>query len=320
MLIDLARTKCELDYANDGASTTTVLCTLLILIFAIILEFAVLGTLKCCDTVKDDPDDRLPTAPDATSEETLLPTIVVEQPEPLATPVDTPQTSTADQDVEQAKKKCDDTLCHPNPSPNVRANRFLAAVLLYAVVLTAFIIRIHNIDHPYIRPECRHYVGKWTGSRGGIPGPNWWAVVLLNIIPFVASSFSLIRTVVDCFLVRWGQGLSYDVTESNTSRAWPPCVSIFLVAVLLYTLVDTLLAWPIALLMGRPRSSASSPSRGERRGEDIEMQGEELRGLIDGVDEEDDGGERVDEPPAYDEAVHQEQDGAKEEKADAVLA
>lgn len=197
--------------------------------------------------------------------------------------------------------------CHPHPSPNVRANRFIAAVILYALVLTAFILRIQDINNPYVRPMCRPYVGKWKGT-GGIPDPNWWAVVLLNILPFIAASFSLIRTVVDCLLVRWRQVLSYDAPIGDEAwRMWPPCMPFFIVFVAIFVLIDGLFGWPVAWLMGRPRSSIWSTPRNESgRREDIEMQGEETRRLVDSVDGEGtEDEERTDGPPAYDEAVTQ---------------
>ncbi|KAJ4993390.1 hypothetical protein SVAN01_00938 [Stagonosporopsis vannaccii] len=301
------KTICAWDYIDDrGPTTTTVICTLLVLFFTFVLEFAVHSYMNCCNTIKDeDVYTVLGRVPD---EEELLPPVVLEQPQPETAPrADVPQNDISESDAieaqpEPAQKKppprpdcC--TCCVRNPSPNIRANRFIAAVFLYAIILTAFSIRIDNIVNPYISPSCQRYF-----SNEDVAGPNWWAVGILNILPLVIASLSVLRTVIDCFLVRWGRGLKYVGQDgADDWTTWPMCMSFFLV----FVCIREAARLPITLLMGVPR--ASLHSRRTQMAEDIEMGGEETRGLAGGVDEDsdyegDEGG-----PPAYKDAIHGQQ-------------
>lgn len=301
---------CELDYKKDkGPSTSTVLCTILIIFFTIILELAVHSYMNCCNTIEDtDVYNAFGKPPD---EEELLSPVITEQPQPEAllqadVPCnDTVEPNASDPTPEPEQKKrppspdcC--TLCFPNPSPNIRANRLIAAVLLYAVVLAAFIVRMNGINNPYIRDECRRFIVKHD-----IPGPSWWAVALLNILPLCIASLSVLRTIVDCFLVRWGTGLKY-VGQGGADdwTTWPMCMSCFLV----FVCIREAARLPITLLMGLPRGSAVS-RHGQRshNQEDIEMGGEELRGLAEGVDDDSDFEGDPGGPPAYNDAVHRQE-------------
>ena len=164
----------------------------------------------------------------------------------------------------------------PNPLPNIRANSLITAVFLYAVVLTAFIMRMQGIAHPPKPADCWYW---------NTPKPNWWFVVLLNILPFVAATLRLICTVVDCWSVSKGKGLKYSrVKGEDDWRIWPPCM----LPMLVYVMIRELFRWPIKWLMERP-GALRTGLRHERRnkmGEDIEMQSEEKRRLVDDVDGE----------------------------------
>lgn len=299
--------KCAFDYIDDnGPNTTTVVCTLLILVFTVVLEMAAHSYMNCCSTIRDeDVYIALGKTPD---EEELLPPVVVEQPQLEATPrADVPQNGISETEAtetrpEAVKKKprpppdcC--TCCIPKPPPNVRANRLIAAVFLYTVVVTAFSIRINGIVNPYISPHCRTYF-----TDVNVAGPNWWAVGLLNILPLVIATLSLLRTVVDCFLVRWGRSLKYigqDGVDDWTT--WPMCMSCFLV----FVCIREVSRLPITLLMGMPRGSARPRrSRQTRIAEDIELGGPETRGLADGVDDDSDYEGEESDPPAYSDAIH----------------
>lgn len=229
---------CKLDY--DGLPTDrTIVCTVVIVLFTVVLEFAVHGKLST---------------------------------------------------TSRSSEFC----LHPNPAPHIRANRLIAAILLYTPVLTAFIMRVHDINDVYVRPACRQYVGN---------GINWWAVVSMNILPFIAASFSLIRTVVDCLLVRCGMGLESEVgSKENGVWTWTPCMPFYLV----YVGVVGLFTFPIACLMGRPSNGIwSMPVTGAGIEEDLEMQSEETRGLVDDMEEEEEEEEEegTDKPPTYGEVV-----------------
>lgn len=295
------KSDCENEYNTTNAKGYGVVCTLLILIFTVFLELGAHWHASCCNTISDDMYHEWSRRhPKSASQE---PTIVDEQPEPQTAPhFDTSQndTSTAEPAAQKKPPPPDDccTGCPRDPSPNIRANRLIIAIFLYAVVLTAFISRIRDIEDPYIRPECTRYV--WRGN-GSIPGPNWWAVAILNIVPFIAASFSLMRTVVDCLLVRWGLHLKY-VGEDGPDGwlTWPTCMPFFLV----FVCVRAAFRLPITLLMGRPRDLARPGYTMVAGGdEDIEMRGGESRRLVNDHDSGDYQGEGSG-PPAYDYAVH----------------
>lgn len=296
---------CRFDYISDQPNIYTIVCSILIPLFTIFLELAVHSYLSYCNTIGNDSKNT-----NVSSHGVSTPVVVNEQPQLQVPPAinATQAELLADaQELEEWKRKSQVTpaCCIANPSPNIRANRFIVAVLLYTVVLSAFIVRIHDIDDPYIRPECRRYVPK-----SSIPGPNWFVVVLYNIIPFVAATFSMIRTVVDCWLVRSDRGLKYAGQSSGEDwTTWPPCMPFFL----LFVGVRQAFRLPIALLMNRPLSSAGQRyDRVATVDGDIEMQGEEARRLVDDHDgdksdyEEDDA-----DPPAYNVAIHNQGDVGK---------
>lgn len=160
------------------------------------------GTIDRCDTINDDDKDITHSAWNTVSQEALVPTIVEEQACSHApSEVPTSQVSVSDQIHETVQRESSLRIdcCLPNSSPNIRGNQRVTAVFLYAVILTAF-LRIRSLhDHSeQIRPACQTY---HLRVKLSIPEPNWWVVVLFNILPFIAASLSLIRTVVDHFLV-----------------------------------------------------------------------------------------------------------------------
>lgn len=68
-------------------------------------------------------------------------------------------------------------------------------------------------------------------------------------------------------------------------------------------------------MMGRPLKSAWSNAISKAqtaRNDDIEMQSEETRRLVDDVDGAEEAEEQSDGPPAYDEAVHERECEVKE--------
>ena len=304
------RQSCEFKYNTDFPSLRGIVCSYIITFFAIFLELAVHSSMRCCSTTGHDSDNNTFSATNVPSHGASTPVVVNEQPQlqvPPALHATQAEVLAEAQELEESGRKSGvkSGNCVPNPSPNIRANRFIFAFLLYTVVLSAFIVRIHEIDDPYISPECRRWV--WKGS---IPGPNWFAVVLFNIIPFIAATFSMIRTAVDCWLVRSGRSLKYvGQSDGEVWTTWPPCMPFYL----LFEGVRWAFRWPIAFLMNRPLSSA-----GERYDRvatvdgDIEMQGEEVRGLLDDHDgdESDYEGDNAG-PPAYDDAIHNLGDAGK---------
>lgn len=300
---------CEFDYTVvSHGELPAVFCTVAICYGTFFLEIVVHSYMNCCNTIRDEEGfNPLSTSPD--SQQARLPKIVVEQPRSEAPPRadssqgDASQPNESGQSSESAHANfppsptyCD--WCVANPSPNIRANRLIVAIFLYAAILAAFIIRIDYIRGPDIRYECQRYV-----SKHSIPGPNWWIIGLFNILPFFIATLSLSRTVVDLYLVRSGRGLKYaGQNDTEDWTTWPPCMAFFLV----FVCIRTAVRWPIILLMGTPRHRAGLGFNGSTHAdEDIEMRGEETRGLVDGVDDGDSDYEGDDVgPPAYGDAVH----------------
>ncbi|KAH6639082.1 hypothetical protein C7974DRAFT_126041 [Boeremia exigua] len=256
---------------------SSVICTALMLYLTAFLEVAV--HMNCCGTREDG--ERHDTSPDDTSQEALLSTIVAEQPRPQSTPqANLSQGNTSDPSTNEEAAKPDPSkapyaltccvFCLPNPSPSVRANRLIIAILLYAAILTAFIIRVRN------------------------PEPNCYALGFFNILPLCIASLSLLRAVIDCYLVRQGRSLTYVGQEGAEGwTTWPPCMAFFLP----FWCIRAGLGWPIEWLMGMPLGARNRRAFVE---EDIEMGGEETRGLVDGLDEDDSEGEgERGDPPAY---------------------
>jgi hypothetical protein len=142
------RKVCDDSKSADG-DVYVYLCTVLIFLFTIAMEVTVHCTVDCCNTVNDDEDEEaFDTTPYGTA------TTVQEQPQPYTAPqVDVPQHSMKDAST-QTEPPIRAECCLPNPSPNIRANRLITAVFLYAVVLTAFIIQMHGITHPPKPADC----------------------------------------------------------------------------------------------------------------------------------------------------------------------
>ncbi|KAF3009694.1 hypothetical protein E8E13_008623 [Curvularia kusanoi] len=306
-MLDFLRFDCEFDYTKGNSPNygLTVACTAIICYATVFLEIVVHCNLDgSCSAIRKKAAHTATTASLRTNpDRTAIPTIVIEQPQLRAQPsLDATDIPTIEQELQPTKNKTlPDCCCVPSPSPRVRANRLVIAILFYAVILGAFIYRVHSFADPYVRPACRRYV-----QKSDIPGPNWWVVGLFNVLPFVVATFSLIRTVVDCWLVRYGRGLNYSGDLDWTT--WLPCMPFSL----LFLGVKAALMWPIALSMGQPSGNVEGRYwRLAAMEGDVEMQSEETRRLVDEHDEgESDYKRSYDGPPTYDVAVNDE-DGAR---------
>lgn len=289
--------------------------TLGLIAFTLALEALSHGTLTCSTISGGDDANNVHT--DERPHRVVFPAIVAEQPRPEVPPVAAASSSASEQSPVSAQEKTPThkpSCCLPNVSPNVRANRLITAIFLYAGILAFFIIRMRDVRIPHLRPECANYVSIYRASDK-MPVPNWWWVLPLNILPFVCASFSLLRTVVDCVLVRWGQGLDYGETKANNTWAWPVCMPLKALWFLPYITIKVLMVYPIACMMGRPMSttwSSTIPKTQRARSDDIEMQSEEMTRLVDDVDGVEEAEERPDSPPAYDEAVREREHEVRE--------
>lgn len=302
---------CLMEPLSNNDSSHVFFATLGLIAFTLILEFISHERVDCCKTISD-MDDHGGTTHNGTRTEALMRAVVEEQPQPRQTPAATTSQPSAEQGPNVAPKKTNPpvgTCCLPDASPNVRANRLITAIFLYAVIVTLFVIRIRDATIPHLRRECARYTSLHQ-AKPKMSETNWWIVVLLNIIPFVCASLGFLRTFVDCVLVRWGQGLGYGNERKGNIRPWPPCLPFLVLWAVPITAIKVVLVAPIAWLMGRSLSSAHTrgiPKMEAWKSDDVEMQGEETMGLVDHVDGDDAGEEDQEQsagPPAYDEAVH----------------
>ena len=288
---------CEFDYMDSRLPTTrTVLSTLCILALSITLEIIVNARLDGCGSPKTthhasaSANEPAQSAPEHSQPQPEPQPQAVAQPPPQP---ETTQTSGAKEDRTHA------FCCPSHASPLVRANRLVVAVILLVPLVAVFSLRMNDVMTPYVRPGCRAYFGP-----NDVPAENTWVVVLLNIIPFVCACFAVLRALVDVVLVRWDARLVVDVfAKGKREYGWFPCLPLFIVSAV-GVAVLMLLRWPVALLMGRPGSSIWPED--EQRGQDIEMQGEQMRGLLDDVEGHGDESERegsVAGLPSYDEVV-----------------
>lgn len=162
-----------------------VFCPILLVWFTFFLGGCRTGTIDCCNTINDDDEDITHSAWNTASQEALVPTIVEEQPcSHGPSEVPTSQISVSDQIPEPVQRESSLRIdcCLPNSSPNIlEANRRVTIVFLYAVVLTAC-LRIRSLHGPgeRIRPAWQKY---HLRVKLSIPEPNWWVVVLFNILP-----------------------------------------------------------------------------------------------------------------------------------------
>jgi hypothetical protein len=289
-----SKTFCEFDYMESKLPTTrTVLSTLCILVLSILLEVAVNARLDGCGS----PGDARHTSA-GTESAPSAPVHSQPQLEPQPQASAQPQPGAAQ--TPDAKEDRTNAFCCPTRAlPLVRANRLVAAILLFIPLVAVFSLRMGDVVTPYIRPGCREYFGS-----DNMPAANMWVVVLLNIVPFICGCFAVLRALVDVVLVRWDTRLTYDVcTKTPREYGWFPCLPLFAVS-MVGCLALMCVRWPVALLMGRPGSSIWE-EEGERD-QDIEMQGEQGRGLLEDVEGDGDVSEREGSAvglPSYDEVV-----------------
>lgn len=305
----LAELSCSTEPLTNNDFNHVFFPTLGLIALAFLLEALSHDTLNCCTTISN-VEDANDAHKDATSYNAVLPGVVEKQPRPQAPPDAEASSSSSAQTPASAPEKTHtekQSYCLPNVSPNIRANRLITAIFVYAGVLTFFIIRMRDIRVPHLRPECAGYTSLYRASDK-MPVPNWWVVLLLNILPFVCASFGLLRTIVDCALVRWEQGLGYGDKKADKTWTWPVCMPLVALWFFPYMAIKVLLVFPIACMMGRSLKSAWSNAISKARtarNDDIEMQSEETRRLVDDVDGAEEAEEQSDGPPAYDEAVHE---------------
>lgn len=301
--------RCRFTYAflaNDSPSNKTVLCTLAIIALTICLEVLANARLNCCDfgTLGErDKNEGAGLATEAQSEPSAVPltattTTVSDQPQLQPEPQAEPQSTSETNNSEATEKKSNFPscafCCYENPSPHIRANRFVVATILYSLILTVFILRIQDASkRPYVDILCRHLIHP--------PPPHWTAIAILNIIPFICASFAFLRTLVDCVLVRCGTGLAYNPAKGQ--YFWTPLMPFMIVFCAVYLLMECLKI-PVACLMGdREVSLWTRKNKGKNKIESIEMQSEEAQGLVDNVDGPGDVDRDGDNgPPAYYEA------------------
>jgi hypothetical protein len=300
---------------KDDPSTTTVVCTMALIVLAVLIEVMVnisyTGTAGCGSK---DEEEAIKLLSDPSVEASAIPntTPISEQPrredglqaEPHVASGDGAQatpTTSGSKSTSTKRSIC----CTASPSPHTRATRLAFAMILYAGVLAAFILRIQEaMQRPYVDILCTRFIHPST--------PNWTAITFLNIIPFVCASVAFLRAIVDCLLVRSGTSLTYDF-DSKEGCCWLPCIPFMSVLIVGYISFECVKV-PIALLMGdREVSLWTSKIKKKQTAvvDEIEMSGEEAQGLIGGadIDEEPD----TDGLPTYNEVVGPNNSGSTKE-------
>ncbi|KAF2470367.1 uncharacterized protein BDR25DRAFT_343124 [Lindgomyces ingoldianus] len=93
-----------------------------------------------------------------------------------------------------------DTLTPSNTPPDVRAKRLICAIFLITPICIAFGFRIQDtILHYPTACNCP--------NNPHIAPPNWWAITIFNILPFVCACSAFLRALTDCILARWNKSL-----------------------------------------------------------------------------------------------------------------
>jgi uncharacterized membrane protein YhaH (DUF805 family) len=280
-----SKVSCELEYiGSDWPSTRTVLSTMAIMALSLLLEVIV-------NTVPPGPTENAHGSEsiEAAAPLALVPTsapvqeVHAQQPQPesrlQASAEQQPQLQTENTNEYRREGDC----CPSHVSPLMRANRLITALLFFVPLVAVFSLRVRDMGTPYIRPECRAYI-----EPSDVAPENMYTVVLLDFVPFIGGCFAVLRALVDVLLVRCDAGLGYgDGSKREREWIWLPCMPFMAVFGVIY-LAWMCLKWPVALLMGRRIWSEGEGLR--ERGDDIEMQGEQARGLLNGEDENESGG------------------------------
>ena len=189
--------------------------------------------------------------------------------------------------------------CQDNASPQVRANRFAVAALLFSLTLWLFLSFIGGETNRFVDEDCLPFVQK--------PQVHQTALIISSI-SFVCASFAFLRTLVDCILVRWGKSLIYDTVKYDGCFWWPlmPIAVVIGMAFGLILGLFECLKIPIALLTGDwDVSWWTSKTKGKGKAteeEGLEMQDEERRGLVSNVDGFEDDDHHEEGLPGYEEA------------------
>jgi hypothetical protein len=273
--------ECKHDYfhlLHQGVTFKIVVLTMLGLILTIAIECVVnLSSKPMSKTTtesqrpQNSPSEIDAPAPDATdhlAHSTTEPTHI--------------DASDVSPSVEQIKstKASTTAWCETHPSPSTRARRLTKSTILLIPICLVLGFRIADATSLNIRDECMRYLA--SSLR-----PNWWAITILNIVPFIIAIVAWLRALIDCLLARWGKGLRYPA-EDFSYLGWPPCAPVLFVIMVG--------AVPIILFVALLDKGAKWVA-GETVAEndDIEL-GEENRGLIVGMNAEE---RDVDGPPAY---------------------
>jgi hypothetical protein len=153
--------------------------------------------------------------------------------------------------------------CEPHPSPSTRARRLTRSTIL--LIPICLVLGFGMADRT--SKECRRYIASSAPL-------HWWGIVFFI---FVVDAW--LRALIDCLLVRWGEGLRYPA-KSSWGLGWPPFAPVSLVITVAASLVNKGAKW----VMGKTVAENNDLELGENRG------------LIVGIDAEN---QDVHGPPAY---------------------
>lgn len=257
-------------------SANTFFCTAAIIILTIIIEVVAHSykssqAQECCRKARTTPD----LEPEGTATTTTTATTATSTSNGDSNirsedgNTETARAEDGDGNVEQKTKGTPVYKPHHHiASPTHRANRFLINTALLIPLIIAFVWRIQETQKTYTA-VCMQALN--------IPGTQWWAIIIFNIIPFCCACIAWLRTLVDCVLVRWDT----DVPSALWPPAWP--LTITAAVVLGFGIVSrNIVLW----IMGR--SDLMDWHEGDRQENGVEMDAD-LRRNEDVVQDEERG-------------------------------
>jgi hypothetical protein len=245
--------------------TSAIICTTAIIFFAVLIEVIVHISFGS-DVFRPTAEDEERCTYSASTETLVTPASPIgEQPQPEAElfmqhPHDEKKPKT------ETEPKQYFHWCSPSPSCTTRGIRLSLAGICMYLAISALYIRVDSVKKaPYIDPICARHVS-W-------PGVNWAPIIMLNFIPFALACFAFLRALVDCLLGCCGTGLTY--TRRWRAFPWMPCMPLFMVGVLLYSLFRDM-RWLVGWMKRKI---------GVRKESKVPVVDDERRGLVDNVDE-----------------------------------
>ena len=207
--------RCENKYwvllhGQDPVTSTAIVCTIAIVLLAVLIE-GIAHIDYVAPQRPNDGDEERGTRSSSDTESSLD----REEDAPLIHNPPSPQPT-------HLLLKDRIAFCTSSPSILTRLLRLIFTASFFCPTTYLLYIRLKTaLTKPYIDPECASLV-RW-------PGPDWAALVLLNIVPFGCAVAALARTVVD--VVLWFKCGNLSYTRRWKARPWLPFMPLVVVGV-----------------------------------------------------------------------------------------